>query len=134
VAAGFDKTCRRWEEAMTTTLRITLFVAALALVLVAGRETAVSADDRPSLPTDCSSGEVVAARSGGGFECVELRELLRLSSCNDGDFVTWDSSGHLECSRPTSFSSGAQALLPQCSSGQILVSEGYSGWRCASRE
>lgn len=118
---------------MSATLRIALFVAALTLVLVAGRETAVSADDAPRLPTGCWSGEVVVARSGGGFECLDLREMLHLSGCNDGDFITWDSSGHLECSRPTSFSSGAQALLPQCSSGQILVSEGYSGWRCADR-
>ncbi len=118
---------------MSTTLRIALFVAALTLVLVAGRETAVSADDTPQLPTGCWSGQVVVAAAHGRFECVDLREALRLSSCNDGDFITWDSSGRLECSRPTSFSSGAQALLPQCSSGQILVSEGYSGWRCADR-
>jgi hypothetical protein len=119
---------------MSTTLRIVLFVAALALVLVAGRETAVSADDAPQLPTGCWSGEVVVARSGGGFECQDLREYLGLSGCNDGDFVTWDSSGHLECTRSNAFSTGSRNLLPQCSSGQILVSEGYSGWACANRE
>jgi hypothetical protein len=103
-------------------------------VLATGRETAVSADDAPKLPDDCWSGQVVVAQPGGGFDCVDLRSALGLSSCNDGDFITWDSSGHFECTRANEFSTGSRNLLPQCSSGQILVSEGYSGWACANRQ
>ncbi|MBN1772999.1 MAG: hypothetical protein JXB32_17145 [Deltaproteobacteria bacterium] len=119
---------------MSTTLRIALLVAVAVLVLATGRETAVSADDTPQLPTGCWSGEVVVARSGGGFECQDLREYLHLSGCNDGDFVTWSSNGHLSCTRPNWTSSGSRGLLPECSSGEIVVSEGFGRWRCANRE
>jgi len=116
-------------------LRIALLGLLGALVLATGRETAVSAQDHaPSLPSGCWTGEVVVAAPGGTFECVELRELLKLSGCSDGDFLTWDSSGGVECVRPSSFSSGARALLPDCSSGQTLVAEGFGRWACADRE
>ncbi|NMC70905.1 MAG: hypothetical protein GYA57_12695 [Myxococcales bacterium] len=119
---------------MSASIRVVLFAAAIALLLLGGRETAVSADDAPQLPTGCWSGQVVVAASSGRFACVDLREALRLSGCNDGDFLTWDSSGHLACTRPNVFSSGSRGLLPECSSGEILVSEGFGRWRCAGRD
>jgi hypothetical protein len=114
--------------------RSTLAAAAVlvALALQAGEFRPLSAQDRrPELPDDCWSGEIVVAESGGEFDCMPLRDALRMSGCDDGDFLTYDSSGGIECTSRSQFSSGARDLLPQCSSGQILVSEGYGGWRCA---
>jgi hypothetical protein len=104
----------------------------VALALQAGEFRPLSAEDRqPQLPNDCWSGEIVVAESGGEFDCMPLRDALHMSGCDDGDFLTYDASGGIDCTSPSQFSSGARDLLPQCSSGQILVSEGYSGWRCA---
>lgn len=115
----------RFGLAVTATL--------VALAVQAGEFRPLSAQDRePQLPNDCWSGELVVAESGGEFDCMPLRDALHMSGCDDGDFLTYDSSGGLECISPSQFSSGARALLPQCSSGEILVSEGYSGWRCSS--
>ena len=95
--------------------------------------TASAQDRRPSLPDDCWSGEIVVSSGHGEFECRSLLETLRLSGCRDGDFVTTDGSGALECERPSTWSSGARGLLPECSSGQTLVSEGFGRWACADR-
>jgi hypothetical protein len=100
----------------------------LGLLFAAGRGEAQSR--APSLPSDCSSGEFVVSRGGGEFRCVPGSEALRLSGCDAGDFVGMGSSGRMECISPSSTSWDVRGLLPDCSSGQMLVSEGFGRWRC----
>ncbi len=93
--------------------------------------TAAPADPPPPLPTNCSSGDLLVASSGGRFECRNPDEALRLSGCSTGDFVTTD-YGRLKCVSPSTTPWGAKALLPDCSSGSRLQSEGFGRWKCVS--
>lgn len=117
---------------MNTTLRTLLSAlagAALATTLVPALREAVAQPRRPAtLPTDCSSGDLVVYESGQ-FVCRSPRRALALSSCNSGDFVVWNGS-ELHCEHASSTSWGARNLLPDCSSGNHLVSEGFGRWRC----
>lgn len=84
-------------------------------------------------PSECAEGQIVVAVGRGQLGCRSVRQALALSGCQRGDFVVAGSSGELRCEAPSTSSSGARGLLPQCSSDQIVVSEGGSGWRCVSR-
>jgi len=112
---------------------LAVLVGVVALSLQAGASGPVAAQDRtpPQLPDDCWSGEIVVATGGGrDFDCVPIREALKLSGCDSGDFVTVNSSGNLACEGPDQFGSSVRALLPDCSSGSTLVSEGFGRWSC----
>jgi hypothetical protein len=111
-----------------------LIVTALATLLLAGGlQRPVSADeDERRLPDDCSSGEIVVY-AYGEFECVSVSEALHLSDCSAGDFLTVE-YGTFKCVGREDSASSAHALLPRCSSGEILVSEGFGEWGCASRQ
>jgi len=85
----------------------------------------------PSLPAGCSSGQLVVAEGDGQFVCRPASRALQLAGCDAGDFVVSGGSGELRCERPSRTSWGARALLPECSSGASLVSEGFGRWRCA---
>ena len=77
------------------------------------------------LPADCEDGELVVARANGRLACERPREALGLiTSCSVGDIVVVDSFNQLRCA-------SAKSLLPTCSSGESLVSEGSSGWKCS---
>jgi hypothetical protein len=103
-----------------------------AVVLTVASPRALEAQQRAgTLPSNCSAGELVVADSFGQFRCRPPGRALQLSGCNSGDFVSINSSGELSCTRPSSFSSGARNLLPSCSSGESLQSEGYGSWRCS---
>lgn len=84
----------------------------------------------PSLPSGCSSGQLVVAEGEGRFACRPASRALQLAGCESGDFVVAGASGELRCERPSRTSWGARALLPECSSGASLVSEGFGRWRC----
>ena len=111
---------------------LAVLVGVVALSLQAGASSPVAAQDRTrELPDDCWSGEIVVATGGGSeFECVPVKEALKLSGCDSGDFVTVNSSGNLACEGPDQFGSSVRALLPDCSSGSTLVSEGFGRWSC----
>jgi hypothetical protein len=72
---------------------------------------------------------LVVAQGEDRFACVEPRAALALSGCHDGDFVTMDAFGRLRC-QSISTSSTTKALLPNCSSGQFLQSDGGGSWKC----
>ncbi len=109
-----------------------IFVALCALAL--GAPTVRDAFAQPrassSLPAGCSAGQVVVAEGDGRFACRPPSRALQLAGCDAGDFVVSGSSGELRCERPSRTSWGARALLPECSSGASLVSEGFGRWRC----
>lgn len=88
------------------------------------------AQTAPALPTSCSRGELVLYDGGGRFTCASVADALRLSGCSSGDFVTAASGGGLHCVRPSNVSWDVRGLLPDCSSGSTLVSEGFGRWRC----
>lgn len=109
--------------------KIAAIVAACAAVGSLA-STVLAETPAPSLPSSCSSGEIVVSEGSGRFACEPVLEALGLRSCNTGDFVTVTSSGRLQCVRPSSTPWGIQGLLPDCSSGSTLVSEGFGKWRC----
>lgn len=105
--------------------------AIIAIVLV-GSSTLANADTPlASIPNDCSSGSLLVSQGSGSFACVSPNRALQLSGCRDGDFVT-TSNGELVCQGISSTTWSVKALLPNCSSGQILQSEGFGNWRCVS--
>lgn len=81
----------------------------------------------------CARGDVVVGGDSGELVCV-APGTLRFNSlpCDDGEFLRTDTWGALQCVGPSGFSSGARGLLPECSSGDTLVSEGFGRWRCQS--
>jgi hypothetical protein len=102
-------------------------------VLFVGMSTLAHADTRlATIPNDCSSGALLVSQGGGNFSCVSPSRALQLSGCHDGDFVTMSSSGELACQGISSTTWSVKALLPNCSSGQVLQSEGFGSWRCVS--
>jgi hypothetical protein len=107
--------------------------AALTLVLVVILGGTPSQGRVQVLPQDCRDGEVVVSRGHGEFECKELTELLGTRPCSSGDVVIVDSFHALACVQPNKLDLGARDALPSCSSGEILVSEGFGRWTCAAR-
>jgi hypothetical protein len=105
--------------------------AAFALVLVVILGGTPSQERVQVLPQDCRDGEVVVSRGHGEFECKDLTELLGTRPCSSGDVVIVDSFRALACVQPNKLDLGD--ALPSCSSGEILVSEGFGRWTCAAR-
>jgi hypothetical protein len=111
-----------------------VLTALVTLLLADGPQRPVSADeDERQLPPDCSSGELVVYEGFGEFECVSPFAALGLGGCDSGDFVTVE-YGSLKCVGREEYASASHALLPSCSSGETLVSEGSGQWDCASRD
>ncbi len=61
----------------------------------------------------CDSGELLVS-NGSGFHCATLKSLLEKQRAS----ASW----------------GAENVLPSCSSGDFLQSEGFGRWRCHSPE
>ncbi|MBI5491291.1 MAG: hypothetical protein HY905_28435 [Deltaproteobacteria bacterium] len=111
-----------------------VLTALATLLLAGGPQHPVSADeDERQLPGDCSDGELVVYDGFDRFKCVSPFEALHLSNCDSGDFVTVE-YGSLKCISREETASASHALLPSCSSGETLVSEGFGEWDCASRD
>lgn len=113
----------------STPWKLSTALAAFVACLTAAR-LGYADSPSPSLPQGCSSGEIVVSRGSNQFACVSPRTALGLDSCNAEDFVVADSSGRFTCVRPSTSSWGIEGLLPDCSSGYGLVSEGFGKWRC----
>ncbi|MFO0626941.1 MAG: hypothetical protein U0325_15120 [Polyangiales bacterium] len=107
-------------------------VAALALLALApfARPAGAQTGHGPQLPARCDAGELLVAGSFGRFECRSPSRALALAGCDAGDFVVAGHSGELRCERPANASRGVRGLLPECSAGEVLVSEGFGRWRC----
>ena len=111
-----------------------VLAALVTLLLAGGPQRPVSADeDALRLPDDCSGGDIVVYEGFDEFECVSPFEALKLSSCDSGDFITVE-YGSFKCIGREEYASASHALLPSCSSGETLVSEGSGQWDCASRD
>ncbi|MEZ4393836.1 MAG: hypothetical protein R3A48_22415 [Polyangiales bacterium] len=109
-----------------------LVVGAIAVLFARAPQREAAAQPRTlSLPTGCSDGELVVADGSRGFRCRPIRQALRLAGCDRGDFIVADSGGELRCEAPSRTPWGARHLLPECSSGSHLESEGFGRWRCA---
>lgn len=117
---------------MSSTIRTVLAALAGGAVALTLAGTLGRAGAAGPFPGECADGQLVVAVGRGQLGCRSIRQALALSGCQRGDFVAAGPGGELRCETPTS-SSGAHGLLPQCSADQIVVSEGSSGWRCASR-
>lgn len=107
-----------------------LFALALGFVLGQLLQVPTVAADSPRLEVSgsCSRGEILVYEGSGKASCAELREL-KFPRCQDGEFLTATSSG-LACVGPSSTPWGAKGLLPECSTGDIVVSEGFGRWKC----
>lgn len=116
---------------MVSRVQTAITVAAVCLAIISFSRNTL-ADSPSELPTSCSSGDVVAYDGGGRFKCVAVRELLHLDGCSSGEFVVAGSGGRLECRAPSSTPWGIKGLLPDCSSGSTLVSEGFGAWKCVA--
>ena len=105
--------------------------AGLTLVFAAVTRDAIAQPRRPpSLPAGCSAGQIVVSEGDGQFVCRSPGRALQLAGCSSGDFVVSGHNNELRCERPSSTSWGVRNLLPDCSSGAMLVSEGFGRWRC----
>lgn len=80
----------------------------------------------------CDRGDVVVFDDGSHLRCADADEL-ELLACDSDELLGTDSSGRLRCVGPSTSSWGARGLLPSCSSGDTLVSEGFGSWRCQPR-
>ena len=107
-------------------------VAVLALLALSpfARSALAQPSRGPQLPARCDAGELLVATSFGRFECRSPSRALQLSGCDAGDFVVAGHGGELRCERPANASRGVRGLLPECASGEVLVSEGFGRWRC----
>ena len=107
--------------------------SSLSFWLVMGTATLASADSShaATIPNDCSSGQLLVSQGNNTFACVSPSRALALYGCNEGDFITMK-SGELRCQGITSSTWNVKALLPSCSSGEFLQSEGFGSWRCVS--
>jgi len=101
-------------------------LCALASVATARADALPTGPTIPSCPLD----SLLVSQGNSTFACVAPDHALKLSGCRDGDFLT-TSGGQLRC-KGISGSSSTKALLPDCSSGQVLQSEGSGSWRCVS--
>ena len=111
-----------------------VLAALVTLLLAGGPQSPVAADEEAlRLPSNCSSGELVVYEGFDRFQCMTPFEALKLSNCDSGDFITVE-YGSLKCVSREESASASHALLPSCSSGETLVSEGFGEWDCASRE
>ncbi len=110
----------------------TWVVATISAALAAGFVTIGTVGAQPRVPPlpGCDSDGIVVSRNGK-LVCERTQPALGLAFCNDGDHVVTDAFGRLRCERPGATSSGpARGLLPSCSTGEVLVSEGGGAWRC----
>lgn len=107
-------------------------VAALALLALSpfARSALAQPARAPQFPARCDAGELLVAASFGRFECRPPSRALALAGCDAGDFVVAGRGGELRCERPGNASHGLRGLLPDCTSGEVLVSEGFGRWRC----
>jgi hypothetical protein len=105
-------------------------LVALATAGVAVARLGHADSPSPSLPTSCSTGEIVVSAGSGRFDCVSPRQALGLDRCSAEEFVVADTSGRFACVRPSTTAWGVEALLPDCPTGHTLVSEGFGKWKC----
>jgi hypothetical protein len=90
----------------------------------------------PQLP-ECASGDLIVS-TGSGYRCATLGALLekqRGSGWGAENVLPTCSSG--EFLQSEGFGKwrclDPERLLPRCSSGEWLRSDGSSGWRCAEK-
>ena len=115
-----------------------------ALLVLLGALVGVGADrfmDEPStalaqargvsIEGSCDRGDLLVFDGSDRARCVDPDEL-EFNTCDSGEVMGTDSSGHLRCVGPSTSSWGIRGLLPNCSSGDTLVSEGFGSWRCQS--
>lgn len=105
--------------------------AALGFALALGALPTVEAQSRPPALPKCEPRRMLVTSSSGQWECATLEELLSARGCSG--VLQYTSSDGLKCLRPESSSSVAELLLPTCSSGLLLASEGFGRWRCIER-
>lgn len=115
----------------TVVVLAVLFGVLLGQVLPQSAPHALGQDRPLTLSSSCSDGDIVVADGGSRLRCVDPDDL-RLRSCDDDELLGTDSSGRLRCVGPSSTPWGVRGLLPDCSSGDTLVSEGFGRWRCQS--
>jgi hypothetical protein len=115
---------------MTTNQHRALAVVAWALALLTIARSGRADTPVMPVPGGCDRGDVVIATGSSTFECVAPKDLLGLRGCDDGEFVGIDSSGAFQCVGASTTPWGIRGLLPDCSSGATLVSEGFGRWKC----
>ena len=95
-------------------------------------ESSATAQERAlSYVGSCSRGEVMVFEDASHLRCVDAA-ALRPIQCADHEFLGTDGWGRLRCVGPSRTSWGARGLLPVCSSGEIVVSEGFGRWGCSA--
>lgn len=122
-------------------MRITEASALLVLGALAGATLATGASHTTStalaqqrglsLSSSCSTGDLVVFDGSDRLRCIDPEDV-ELRRCDSNEVLGTDSSGHVRCVGPSSTPWGAEGLLPSCSSGDTLVSEGFGRWRCQS--
>lgn len=104
---------------------VPLLVAVIATA--AALVSRVEAQSKPAGLPKCDGKKLIVSNNGQ-FECASLNEVLKAIDCNG--VLRFSSSDGLRCAKATSNSWGAELLLPDCSSGTVLQSEGFGRWKC----
>src|SRR5208283_1140424 len=85
----------------------------------------------------CTANQALTKNANGSFACAQVSSLAAtIPTCAAGYFLTFDGTA-FSCANGASAastvtSSAVLAALPQCSSGQTLLSNGNGGWSCGS--
>lgn len=105
---------------------VPLLVAVAALIVVGAR---VEAQGK-GLPK-CEGRKPLLVGANGQYECAGLEDLLRSMDCSG--VLKFTPGDGLKCLKAPSAFSGAELLLPECSSNTLLVSDGWGRWKCVER-
>jgi hypothetical protein len=107
-----------------------VLVAVIAIsVAVVSR---VEAQAKGSAIPKCEPRKLLVAGANGQLECASLADVLKAQDCTG--VLTFSSSDGLKCLRPSTTSWNAELLLPDCSSGLALLSDGFGRWKCVEKK
>jgi hypothetical protein len=104
-------------------------VVAIVAVSVAVVSRVEAQTKGQSLPK-CEPGRLLVTGANGQLECSTLSGVLRSMDCTG---VLVMSSDGLTCKKPSTTSWNAELFLPDCSSGLVLLSDGFGRWKCVEK-
>lgn len=113
---------------MRTRLIPTVVTVIAVLVALVSR---VEAQGKTAALPKCEAHKLLVSAADGQFMCASLEDVLSATGC--AGVLRYTRSDGLKCLKGSSSSWGAELLLPECSSGALLVSEGFGRWKCVEK-
>jgi hypothetical protein len=115
---------------MRPTNLVPLLVAIIAVpIAVVSR---VEAQTKGGGVPKCEPKKLLVAGANGQLECASLNEVLKAQDCTG--VLTFSNGDGLKCLKPSTTSWSAELLLPDCSAGLVLLSDGFGRWKCVEKK